>query len=80
SLSFLPMCEHKLIDRQLSLSCHIYTHCMRPHTNKPSSHAEHTFCTVSWMREFGKLMFSPRSREEVIWRRRREQEADRDEL
>lgn len=32
------------------------------------------------MSDWGRVMFSPRSREEVIWRSRREQEADRVEL
>lgn len=38
------------------------------------------FCTISWISEFGSVMFSPKSSEEMIWRRRREQGADRDEL
>lgn len=39
-----------------------------------------TFWTISWMSAFGKVMFSPRSREEMIWRSRRKQDADRDGL
>lgn len=39
-----------------------------------------TFWTVSWMSALGRVMFSPRSREEVIWRSSREQDGDRDEL
>lgn len=31
----------------------------------------HTFWTVSWMSALGRVTFSPRSREEAIWRSRR---------
>lgn len=39
-----------------------------------------TFWIISWMSAFGKVMFSPSSREEMIWRSRRKQDADGDGL